>query len=297
MNLAGPATCPVCNESRTHPFQSIWPVPLRSCDACKARFVWPLPTDDELRRRYEREHESGKWSKLVDLGDPLESRRRAALLTRLAVPPTGRILDVGFGDGRFLDAVAEMGWTAVGLEISTDAATKVAHRHPVAVGAIDAVAEDASLDAVTFWDVLEHVPNPAALLQAATARLRVGGLAAATMPSAASFTARIEAERWRYYDLGTYGHLVHMTPRHLRMLFAQAGLDVVRVETTGSVDLRHSVGSGGRRFTGIAAGVLDKLSGALARLAEPLGYGNTLLVIGRRGTEDPSSSDGFGGAS
>lgn len=59
-----------------------------------------------------------------------------------------------------------------------------------------------------------------------------------------------------------YGHLMHMTPLHLRMLFAQAGLNVVRVETTGSVDLRHNVGGGCRRFTGIAAGSLDKLSGA-----------------------------------
>lgn len=278
--MTASAVCPICGEARTKPFNSIWPVALRSCQVCKARFVWPLPTDDELRRRYEREHASGKWNDLVDQGDPQEPRRRAALLTRLASTERRRLLDVGFGDGRFLAVSDEMGWSAIGLEVTEEAARPLADRYRVAVGTLDALAEREAIDCAVFWDVLEHVPHPGALLQSVASRLSVGGLVAASMPSASSVTARIEGDRWRYYDLGTYGHLVHMNPRHLRSLFEQAGLEVVYSETRGSVDLRHSL----RRssVTGARGQLLDRLSGMIARVAVPMGLGNTLLMIGRR---------------
>lgn len=274
------AICPICGASRSVPFNSIWPVALRSCRECNARFVWPVPTPAELRRRYEREHASGKWNDLVDKGDPLEPRRRAALLTRLARTERRRLLDVGFGDGRFLAVADEMGWSAVGLEVTEEAARPLADRYRVAVGTLAAVAERGAFDCAVFWDVLEHVPDPGALLRSVTRRLSTDGLVAASMPSASSVTARIEGDRWRYYDLGTYGHLVHMTPRHLRSLFTQAGLEVVFSETRGSVELRHSL----RRssVTGARARLLDRVSGLIARVAVPMGLGNTLLMIGRR---------------
>ncbi len=280
-------TCPVCTHQGTRSFTSIWPVTLRACNSCQVRFVWPIPTDDELRRRYEREHHSGKWAELVDQGDPLEPRRRAALLTRFATSNRRRVLDVGFGDGRFLDAACEMGWTALGLEIAREAASSVAHRHRVAVGLLGAIRPGGSVDAVTFWDVLEHVPHPAELLAAAYTCLQVDGLIAVTMPSASSVTARIEGDRWRYYDLGTYGHLVHMTPQHLRVLFDRAGFEVVHVETRGSVDLRHSLRSGRSGLGRAAVATLDKISGLVARIAVPLGWGNTVLIVGRKPASPP----------
>lgn len=275
------AGCPVCEGRSTTVFKSLWPVPLRRCDQCDVRFVWPVPTPNELRQRYDREHGEGKWDELLNRGDPAEPRRRVALLTRLASTRRRLLLDVGFGDGTFLDQAADMGWQAIGLEVSVEAAVKVAPTHRVVVGTLESVALDpAPVDVVTFWDVLEHLPNPGAVVKQAAVRLPEGGLVAATMPSAASFTARIERGRWRYYDLGTYGHLVHLSPHHLRRLFEQAGLEVIYTETTGSVDLRHSVGTSSAK--GIRGTVLDKLSGVLARLAPVMKRGNTLLMVGRR---------------
>ena len=291
-------TCPICAGRDSHAYQSRFAVPLRTCRNCSARYVHPIPPRLQLRARYEREHLSGKWDVLLDQGPTEEPARRAELLRRLqqcgqdGEPPRGRLLDIGFGDGRFLDGAADAGWSCVGIEISHAAAKGVTGRHPVAVASLDAIVDTPTLDAVTFWDVLEHLAEPAAAVRKAARRLRAGGLLAASMPSLSSVTARVEGPGWRYYDLDTYGHLVHMSPRHLRLLFEAEGLRIVHLETRGSVDLRHSLWVGRPSQKGIVGAVLDRLSGLVARLFAPRGYGNTILIVGQREAAPSGSGPG-----
>jgi hypothetical protein len=136
-------------------------------------------------------------------------------------------------------------------------------------------------DAVTFWDVLEHLEEPARALQQARARLRPGGVVAVTMPNVAGAMSRCSGARWAYYDFSRYGHLHHLAPRHIRTLFRRTGFKVVYQETRGSVDLRSIPQLYGSSAPGEStAWVLDKLSGVLAKIAVPLGFGNVLLMIG-----------------
>ncbi|MEQ8329604.1 MAG: class I SAM-dependent methyltransferase [Longimicrobiales bacterium] len=274
-----PRPCPICRSKASRPYPNPFELSLRTCRECGVRFLDEPPSERELARRYDEEHEAGKWAALFGEADPAERRRRAALLAELRPPGEGdRLLDVGCGDGGFLDEAAAAGWRPLGLEISTAAAAGVAH--PVAVGPLDAIAPGAGLAVVTFWDVLEHVVDPAAMLEAAAERLAPGGLVAVTMPNAAGTEALLAGPAWRYHDVGVYGHLLHPTPRHVRALLEGAGLEAVHVETSGSVDLRDRVPAGirGRALTWL----LDRVSGVVARVAVPLHRGNTMLLVGRR---------------
>jgi hypothetical protein len=151
------------------------------------------------------------------------------------------------------------------------------------VAELDALREGALFGAVTFWDVLEHVPNPLSLLSAAWTRLESGGLCAATMPNAHGTTAWLHGGRWKYYDLAEYGHLFHLSLAGLSAFFRRAGFQVVLARTTGSTDLRFVPEVRGGSPPGRAtAAALDRLSGLVARLAPRLGYGDTQLVVGRR---------------
>jgi 2-polyprenyl-3-methyl-5-hydroxy-6-metoxy-1,4-benzoquinol methylase len=192
------------------------------------------------------------------------------------------LLDVGCGDGAFLDAARAEGWRARGLEIAVGAARGVAGRHPVAVGTLRALAPAAELGAVTFWDVLEHLPDPGAEVAEAAARLARGGVLAASMPNAAGTEAVLAGSAWRYHDLAAYGHLVHLGPRQLAALMTRAGLEVVHRETRGSVDLRDRAPAPPAPFGAPTRWLLDRASGVLARVAEPLLRGNTLIVVARR---------------
>ena len=50
-----------------------------------------------------------------------------------------RLLDVGCGDGRFLDAAAAAGWSTMGLELSYSAASALRNRRSMLVGTLAAL--------------------------------------------------------------------------------------------------------------------------------------------------------------
>ena len=255
------------------------------CEACGTRFVHPVPSRKALQQRYEAEHRSGKWGSLFEAGDPGEPPRRAQLLADLCpdMTPGRRLLDVGCGDGRFLAAAVSAGFRPIGIELSWTAVGPIRGRYPVAVAGVEALREGPQFAVVTFWDVLEHLPDPARTVRAAASVLEPGGLLAATLPSAAGTEALVHGSKWRFHDLGAYGHLIHVGPAQLRRLFESTGLEVVYRETRGSVDLRNLLGSGsGRGVSRPLAWLLDRVSGVVARVAEPALRGNTLLMVARR---------------
>ncbi len=230
-----------------------------------------------------REHASRKREAHLDTTLADEVRRRVSLLTRLAGSAPGRLLDVGCGDGRFLDAAARRGWRTIGSEIVPAAAAIVPCTHLRLVGELNAVREGPLFDAVTFWDVLEHLPDPGLALTQARARLREGGLVAVTMPNLQGTASLSMGTHWPYYDFATYGHIHHLAVKHIRFLFMTTGLDPIYQETRGSVNLRDLPAVFGLAPPSASVlWLLDKASGLIARIAERVGSGNTLLLIARK---------------
>lgn len=278
------SACPACGSGRIRRARHDRSLGLRRCATCRSAWLDRPPSEDDLRRRYEREHAAGKWGEIFRAAPATEATWRLDLLDELG--GAGRILDVGCGDGTFLAAARERGWKGVGVEISFEAASSARARTPplpVVVGGAGCVSPEAGFDVATWWDVLEHVPDPLDLLLEGVRRVRRDGLAAATMPNVHGTTAWLHGKAWTYYDLGAYGHLVHFSLRGLAALFERAGLEVVHAATRGSTDLRYLPEVWwGRETSGVGAAVLDRLSGFLARVAEPAGWGNTLVVVGRR---------------
>ena len=283
------SVCLACGSAGAEPYPTPFPDPIVRCRRCGTRFVHPVPSDRSLRQRYEAEHRTGKWGKLFDESDAGDPPRRAGLLARLlgGGPSGRRLLDIGCGDGRFLAAAAQVGWRPVGIELSLEAARR-AGPHPVAVSPVAALRAGPRFAAVTFWDVLEHLPAPAAAVRGAAALLEPGGLLAVSLPNAAGAEALLCGSRWRYHDLAVYGHLVHFGPAQLDRLLEGAGLEIVHRETRGSVDLREVLGrEADRGVRRPLAWLLDRASGVLARVAEPALRGNTLLVVARRRVAPP----------
>lgn len=281
--MRGKPACRICDAPDAEPWRTPRDLPVWRCLACGARFVFPEPEADMLRERYVRDHERSMTPEQPDRTPAGEVDRRAALLTRLAGRPPGTLLDVGCGAGGFLEAAARFGWRAVGSEIAHTAAARVPSGRRCLVGELDAVKEQPLFDAVTFWDVLEHLPDPRRALAQAGARLRAGGLVAVTMPNLLGTASLFAGARWPYYDFAGYGHIHHLAPKHLRLLFRATGFDPIYRETRGSVDLRDLPALFRRASPSeLTLWLLDKSSGLVARLAEPMGCGNTLLVVARK---------------
>jgi 2-polyprenyl-3-methyl-5-hydroxy-6-metoxy-1,4-benzoquinol methylase len=167
---------------------------------------------------------------------------------------TSRLLDIGFGAGSLLRAAARARWTVSGVEVSQTAARHVDQFGlDIFCGELaDAQYPDAYFDIVTASEVLEHVPEPRALVREIARIVRPGGLLWATTPHGRGISSRILGLQWS----------VIMPPEHLqlfsvgsiRALFADTGFHRVRVATHGinlaellaSADPSHRVKFGHR---------------------------------------------------
>jgi 2-polyprenyl-3-methyl-5-hydroxy-6-metoxy-1,4-benzoquinol methylase len=141
------------------------------------------------------------------------------------MPGKGNLLDVGCASGVFLEQALRGGWRIRGVEPNERLAQKAAERLGAAA-VVNRALEEAELpcqsfDAVTLWDVLEHVADPAGVLAKCASLLRPEGVVLAKVPDLDSLTARLMRERW---PLLLPEHLSYFTKKSLCALSHRAHL-------------------------------------------------------------------------
>lgn len=182
-----------------------------------------------------------------------ERGRRVAELLRKYINPRGKsYLDIGCAYGGFLVAFAELGATVAGVDVD-QTLLRLAARNLEDCG-VDAplICADATggdrlpelkgnIDIITCNDVIEHVPNPLALLENVSRLLRRGGIAYFEIPNGrfTRFVMRdghyqlfgitlLDYEHARQYfkltRTGMYDTYSYLTIEQYRRLFRRAGL-------------------------------------------------------------------------
>jgi len=212
------------------------------------------------------------------------SRRRLRTLLAVLGPRASqmRLLDVGCSSGAFLVAAREIGLDAEGVEISpeaADAARRAGFR--VHTGLLEGAGyPDASFDAISLIELLEHLREPRSLLAECRRILRPGGVVMATTPNGASWTARAMGAHWDVFSLrGMGGHVSFFNSGSLRLLAERAGFEVARLETRQvRIAEKGQVPGGVYRLAKVLASALDMPS----RLA---GAGHNLTLYARRPSE------------
>lgn len=170
----------------------------------------------------------------------LESSLRATFRRRIArLPPPhpgARLLDVGAAYGFSVAEGSRAGWRACGIEVSAAAARRArdVSGGRVALASVRACPfASECFDAVTMWDVIEHLPDPHAGVRAVADLLRPGGRLVLTTGDAGSLLARISGGRWHLYTLPE--HLFFFTRRSLRVLLEEHGLRVVSIRAESAI--------------------------------------------------------------
>ncbi len=179
------------------------------CVACDSVFLTAVP--DDLARSY-----AGAYHGFGADGEPewrenptllAVERFRARLLREHA--DGGALIDIGAGAGGFVAAASDAGFEPSAIEMDARCCAYIGERLGVdAVCSdqpIDALRAMAPADAITMWHSLEHLRNPAELLDVAAERLRPGGVLAIGVPNPASLQFRLLGARWAHLD----------APRHL----------------------------------------------------------------------------------
>ena len=136
---------------------------------------------------------------------------RKKLLERFGKDALISVLDVGCHTGAFLGGLPE-GWSRHGIESASEPSRFASERNAVRIvgSRVEDVGYDLAgrFDAVTMFDVVEHLPDPQTGIRAALRLLKPGGILLLS-------TADLDAWTWRW--LGA-GHWYLQTPQHLAVL-------------------------------------------------------------------------------
>ncbi|MEN6427792.1 MAG: class I SAM-dependent methyltransferase [Phycisphaerales bacterium] len=142
-----------------------------------------------------------------------------------------RLLDVGCGNGSFLNAMRRRtGCEVQGVDLSPAAVEQARRLYGLDVfqGMVaQAPFGEGAFDVVTAWWYLEHVPDPQVCVGKMAKLLKDGGLCVIGVPNFDSCWARAFRDKW--YHLDCPRHLCIWTPGAIRRLLADHGLSVTAI--------------------------------------------------------------------
>lgn len=153
---------------------------------------------------------------------------------------TGKLLDVGCSYGFFLDEARRHGWRVVGVEPAL-AQGAWARKHlglQVVEDLESQELEPHSFDALTLWDVIEHIEDPHGFLKRCLPLIRPGGALLLKTPNAEGLLKRgpwwlrpyLTLYRQLVYPANPMQHLYHFTPYILDLMLQETGFTVVMTE-------------------------------------------------------------------
>jgi 2-polyprenyl-3-methyl-5-hydroxy-6-metoxy-1,4-benzoquinol methylase len=214
------------------------------CRACGYVFDNPRPTLAELITFYSQKEKYDSWLSELGPRDRLWKRRLKKLQS---TRNPGSLLDVGAGIGQFLFIARGSYREVYGTEVSASAVAIAKQKYGVDLfhGSIEELAQKGKrFSNITLFHVLEHVPDPRAMLKTCHSLLEEGGCLVVAVPneltSLRGFKKRLLGKFTQKNRQGLLGlprltldgsiaeiHLSHFTPSVLRRLLEATGFSVV----------------------------------------------------------------------
>ena len=168
---------------------------------------------------------------------------RLAWLSSLCSLQGKTVLDVGCGGGILTDSLARSGANATGIDLSTkvlriaqlhalDAQTENVQYREISAEAM-ALEQPAGFDVVTCMEMLEHVPDPASVVQACATSVKPGGWVffSTLNRNPMSFLQAIVGAEYVLNMLprGTHEYAKMIRPSELAGFCRTAGLNVMHI--------------------------------------------------------------------
>ena len=227
--------CPVCRTVCRH-WLARGDRDYAKCPRCQTAHMTNPPRSAELKDLYSNTVFTLPGNDQYYEDDPTNlaaARARRRWVERSV--SSGRLLDIGCGCGHFLAVLNSRRWSAQGIDISPLAVRRARQRFNVRCEARPFAELPDSwrgcFDAVTMWDVIEHVPDPFAALSCAASMLRPGGSLFLSTPDISAIAARMLGKRWHYID--PMQHLCLFSRDSLIQLCARTGLQAARSRPFG----------------------------------------------------------------
>ena len=159
----------------------------------------------------------------LEFSGPITKELNKFRVEFVAKHTTGLLLDIGIGNGAFLRARNATGAPTRGFDVNSKACSYLKE-----IGAFTEIFSEPAVESATFWDSLEHIEDPSAILA------RVKCFAFVSLPI--------------FYDLTGVLRSKHYKPKEHRWYFTKPGL-IWYFETFGfrCIDISHKESDIGRQ--------------------------------------------------
>lgn len=212
------------------------------CEHCHLEFVNPLPDSAAFQDLYRSEMvgedpSDGYFSQYI-----FEREKRMKSFSKLYhsrlkfiesfAPNKGDLLDIGCGAGYFIKCALERGWQGHGLELLPEYvqyAQETLNLKNVQQGSLDNELpfQPQAFDAVTLWDLIEHLRHPLACLEKINAVTKPGGLLIIWTPNVKN--SIFVKDQWLSYKINQ--HIYFFSRNSLQQILKKAGFKIDYITT------------------------------------------------------------------
>lgn len=219
------------------------------CEKCQFKHVVPLPSEEELEEVYSHEYYTSEKPFYIDLY--LEDKdwwdaiyeERYNTLEKLILKSSKSILDVGSGPGLFLALGRSRGWKVKGIEPSKKAANF--SRKELNLDIENFFLDEGTAqkigkyDVVHMGEVLEHLPNPAKMLEISKNILNDKGIITLIVPNDFNPIQKILNKHHGFnpWWVAPPHHLNYFNHKSLKNLVEKVGFKFLKDESTFPIDL------------------------------------------------------------
>ncbi|MFT5197992.1 MAG: SAM-dependent methyltransferase [Planctomycetota bacterium] len=270
-----PKVCPICDGAEPHPIFDKTGKTFYRCTQCQLAFVHAIYPEfaedvDHLSTTYEFEEAIKPNAR--------QRKKMDAWLKRMAPhKKTGKLLEVGCGQGIFLQYAREAGWDVTGVDVLAPVVEVARSKRGLNVhlGHLEPAQLDADqFDACFMSEVIEHIVDPVPLMTEIRRVLRPGGVSVVSTGNACSWSALFRGAKWGYYRFGGHLHIRFYGPGSARALAQKAGYKSVDVHTHGFAFGEAKEMKG--KWYKLPAKVVQ---GLLSPIVTVLGRGHRLLCV------------------
>lgn len=232
--------CPLCEHQNSKHLLNNGEWDIAKCSSCnfvflkqdisyeelESKFPWEINLE---RERYRRDRfwlrkAIHNFRKKVSRPQP----EKQFNITSEFIPQGAKILEIGCGDGKFLDLCKER-YSVYGVDISKQLVDKARARigndrifwQPAGALAL----QRNSYEGILLFSLLEHEKNPTKLLTSCLHALRSGGTLIIKVPNYGGIGRKITAKRWSGYRWPD--HLNYFTKRSLAEMLKNSGFDKI----------------------------------------------------------------------
>lgn len=280
--------CPTCGS--TEEMFELEKDHMRIVRCTRCDLVYVNPTFDQAH--YQQVYASPAYQEIVrDLGINSHDYRlkrfgaeRVRIMgehLRLSNPRAPRYLDVGCSTGFVVEAAQAKGWKAIGIDLNPSAVEFGRSRglDVRTVALEDAGLSAGTFDAVSLFDVLEHLLDPGRTLRACVDLLAPDGILFLYVPNFDS-ASRLLMGADAHFIWPTH-HLNYYTPTTIRDVMLRHSLTPELIVTEG-LDIEDYIWYR-REVLHRDAEALTEIADVMQFLANAGCYGKNLRVIARRG--------------